>query len=89
MLGDECLDLGSPRHARRATEPSAFDPGHRGAEAHGFDFALAFGKRQRKAAVEGVAGANRVDGSDAEYRQAPHRVALEIEDIFRPVAHGD
>ena len=70
-------------------EPSAFDAGHRGAEAHGLDFALAFGQRQRKAAVKGVAGANRVYGSDAEYRQAPHRVALEIEDVFRPVAHGD
>src|SRR5262249_34563785 len=70
-------------------ETSAFDAGHRGAEPHGLDFALAFGQRQRKAAVEGVAGTNRVDGSDTEYRQAPHRVALEIEDVFRPVAHSD
>ena len=43
--------------ARRAAESSAFDAGHRGAEPHGLDFALAFGQRQRKAAVEGVAGA--------------------------------
>ena len=46
-------------------ESSAFDAGHRGAEPHGLDFALAFGQRQRKVAVEGVAGAERVDGNDA------------------------
>ncbi len=40
----------------------AFYSGDRGAEAHRFDLASAFGERQRKAAVKRIAGAERIDG---------------------------
>jgi hypothetical protein len=53
-----CKDTTAWPPTDAACEPSAFDAGHCGAEGHGLDFALALGQRQRKAAVESVAGAN-------------------------------
>ena len=41
----------------------------------------ALGQRQRKAAMQRVAGAERIDGADPEYRHLPHGAALHEKNV--------
>lgn len=71
------LDFGPRRRPRRTADAAAFDAGDRRAKAHRLDLAAAFGQRQGEAAMEGVAGGERVDGVDGKHRQAAKFLTLQ------------
>src|SRR5579883_1595428 len=86
VLRQKRFDLGSRRRAARTADAAALDTGNRGAKAQRRGDIRAFRQRQRKAAMQGVAGAERIDGVDLEHRLTARRAAVEIDNVIRTVA---
>ena len=53
------------------------DPGDGRTEAERFGFAAPLGQRQRKTAVQGIAGAESIHRADRKHRYAVERTAVE------------
>src|SRR5271169_1704919 len=88
LPGYQCLDLEPIGTARRSADARALDAGNCRAKAHGVGDALALRQRQEKAAVQRIAGAERIDGGNLEHRQVTQHAIVEIDDVVRPVADG-
>jgi hypothetical protein len=61
-FGQQGCDIRADRHAAGAADAGAFEAGDRGTETQGFGLSRAFGERQRKSAVQRIAGAERIHG---------------------------
>src|SRR5579863_10087636 len=89
MACQQSLDLGPGRRTARAADARAFEACDRGAEPQRLRLALPFRQRQREAAMERVAGAERIDGANLKYRHAPDHAAVKINNVVRSIADGE
>src|SRR5262249_26505664 len=83
------LDLTPPGGTGNAAKPGAFQRARRRREAHGVERVAAPGEREREGAVEGIAGAQRIDGPHREHRHAPQARALAPQHILGSVGDGE
>src|SRR6266404_8216847 len=75
-LRQKRLGLRTGRRRYAATEACAFDAGGRSRKPHCGRGVVALDQRERKCAVKDVAGRQRIDGRDAEYRHLPDRAPV-------------
>ena len=85
----QSLDFRPRRRAAGAADARAFEAGGGGAEPQRLRLVLPLGQSQREPAVQGVTSAERVDGANLKYRDAPDHAAVEINDVVRSIADGE
>ena len=87
--GQERVHLGSAGGASAAAKLRTFEGGGGSAEAYGGKLVTAFRQGERDAGMKDVAGRERIDGVNGEYRYLSHGTVADVEHVAGAIAHRE